>query len=130
MSELNGRNGKGKNGSVAVETIGRKGDRALSFDGMKLQVGQKVAEELMAALSTSLRPWQGYSIFDRINQELDVILDRLMSGDPAEDGRDPGRAEAFTRCLAIIRNPYKPDYPEEKERQMERWRDRNGETDA
>lgn len=121
-----GRNFKGQNGSVHIETLA-KGDRVIDFDGMKFQVGNKVAEELLSALSSSLRPFAGLSIFDKIMGDLDPILDRMMAGEAAEDGRDPGRAEAFTKCLAIIRNPYAPDYPGEKERQMERYHKRAAE---
>jgi hypothetical protein len=53
------------------------------------------------------------------------VLDRLVAGEIADDDRDPGRAEAYTMCCAIIRNPYKPDYPREKELQMERYEKRN-----
>lgn len=119
-----GRNLKGHSGLVRVETVNRRGDRSISLDGMKFQVGQSVAEDLLAALSSSLRPYAGYAIFDRIQQELDPVLDRLMSGDVTEDGRDPGRAEAYTMVLAIVRNPYDTDYPGEKDRQMERYNKR------
>lgn len=114
-----------KDGTVRVESVSKRGDRILDLDGMKFQIGQRVCEELLAALSRSLRPYAGYSIFDCIMQDLDVVLDRLMSGNPADDDRDPGRAEAYTMCLAIIRNPYEPDYPAEKQRQMERWEKRD-----
>jgi hypothetical protein len=120
-----GRNLKGQNGRVKVEEL-PKGDRRIDLDGMVFQVGRNVSEELLAALSTSLRPWQGYSIMDKIQLELDPILDRLMAQEPAEDGRDPGRAEAYTMVLAIIRNPYAPDYADEKKLQVERFYARNG----
>lgn len=125
MNVVNGRNVKGQNGRVKIETLA-KGDRSVSLDGMNFQIGQGVAEELLAALSSSLRPYQGYAIFDRIQQQLDPIMDRLMAGEPAEDGRDPGRAEAYTMILAIVRNPYKPDYPGEKARQVELFHEREG----
>lgn len=115
---------KGSNGRVVITTL-EKGDRQVNLDGMKFQVGQVVAEELLAALSTSLRPWQGYSIMDKVQLELDPIFDRLMAGEPAEDGRDPGRAEAYTMVLSIIRNAYAPDYPGEKSIQVERYNRRN-----
>lgn len=118
---ISGRNLKGQHGRVKVETVNRKGDRLIELDGMRFQVGQSAAEDLMAALNSSLRPYAGYAIVDRVQQNLDPVLDRLVSGDVAEDGRDPGRAEAYTMVLAIIRNPYEPDYPGEKERQMEHY---------
>lgn len=124
---VKGREMKGECGSVAVKKINGKGDREVNLDGMKFQIGEKVCEELMAALSSSLRPFAGYSIFDKIQLELDAVLDRLMAGEASEDGRDPGKAEAHTMDLALIRNPYEPDYVGERARQMERWRKRNEE---
>lgn len=111
-------------GSVSVEKAGR--DYELNLDGMRFQVGQRIAEELLGALSKALRPYAGYSIFGRIQEELDTIVDRLQSEDgAAEDGRDPGRAEALCRALAMIRNPYAPDFDAERDGAMERWEARN-----
>jgi hypothetical protein len=125
-SGINGRNAKGRYGRVNIDKL-PKGDRVINMDGMKFQVGQSVAEELLEVLTRSLRPNAGYSIFDKIMLELDPVLDRLKAKEPAEDGRDPGRAEAYTMMLAIVRNPYDPDYAEEQKTQMERWRKRNEE---
>lgn len=128
VNPVNGNNPKGECGSVKIETIiGGKGDRVIDLDGMKFQIGQGVAEELLAALTSSLRPFAGYSIFDKVMLELDAVMDRLAAREPSEDGRDPGRAEAYTTVLAIIRSPYEPDYKGEKDRQMERWHKRNEE---
>lgn len=121
-----GRNTKGSNGSVRIETL-PKGDRVIDLDGIKFQVGLKVAEELSSALASSLRPFAGLSIFEKIMAELDPILDRMMAGEPHHDNRDPGRAESLCKALAIIRNPYDPDYSGEKERQMQRYHKRNAE---
>lgn len=124
-----GRALKGECGSVKV-TAAKDGTRTVYIGGEKsLEVSKFVAEEVISALSTSLRPYAGYSIFEVIMLDLDAIIDRMMAGEEAEDGRDPGRGEAYTRCLATIRNPYQPDYPGEKARQMERYYDRNGESE-
>lgn len=123
-----GRPLKGESGPVKVKAE-KDGTRHIYIDGEPvLDLSQMEAEEVVAALTSSLRPYAGYSIFEKITQELDAVIDRLMSEDgEAEDDRDPGRAEALTKCLAMIRNPYQPDYAAEKERQMERWERRNGE---
>lgn len=114
--------------TVTVEAVTKNGDRVLDLDGMRIQIGHAKGEELLAALTRSYRPYAGYSIFDRIMQELDAVIDRLMSEDgTAADDRDPGRAEAFCRALALIRDPYEPDYEAERDRQMDRWRKRNEE---
>ena len=122
-----GRNLKGQNGRVKIEEVGRRGDRQVDLDGIKFKIGLHVAEELLAALSTSLRPWQGYSIIDKIQLQLDPVMARLMAGEPADDGRDPGRAETYTMVLAIIRDPYEPNYEDEKALQVERFRALNEE---
>lgn len=118
------RNLRGINGRVRVKPSGE--EFIIDLDGIRFQVPRGLLEELMAATTTAIRPYAGMSIFERIMDELDVIIDRLMSGDgQAVDGRDPGRAEAYTRALALIRNTYEPDYDGEKERAMLRWERRN-----
>ena len=115
------RNLRGENGRCSVK-MAEEGGVQLNIAGIKFLVTRGLAEELNAALSSALRPYAGMSIFERIMTELDTVIERLMSGDgAAEDGRDPGRAEALTRVLAMMRNPYQPDYPAEKDRAMERW---------
>lgn len=104
----------------------------VDIDGIKFDIPVKVGEELMASLNRALRPFAGFSVFDEIMMNLDAVIDRLMAGPDgqAEDGRDPGRAEAFTMALAIIRQCGKPDFQGEKERQMERYQKRmSGEAD-
>lgn len=110
-------------GLVSVERT--KTGFLVALDGMKFELGTGVGEELLYRLTKALRPYAGYSIFDELMLQLDAILDRLMAGEPADDGRDPGRAEAYTMALATIRNPHAPDYKKEKDRQMERWEKRN-----
>lgn len=124
---LNGRNPRGVHGNAKVDLIPGSNDRAVDINGIAFQISTSDAEDLMCALTTSLRPHAGIAIISRIQEELDAVMDRLMSGDVAEDGRDPGRAEAYTMVMAIFRNLYSTDYPGEKERQMERYWKRNGE---
>lgn len=124
------RNLKGVNGRCSVRA-GDQGGVRLDIAGIKFDIPRPLAEELNAALASYLRPFAGLSIFERVMEELDVVIARLMSGDgQAEDGRDPGRAEAFTMVLAILRNTYDPDYDQEKERAMERFHDANPEAEG
>jgi hypothetical protein len=117
----------GKSDQVQFGAASKRGDVELIMAGIRFQLSRGVAEELLGGLTRQIRPYAGYSIFDRIMEELDTVIDRLMSGDgAAADERDPGRAEAFCRALAMIRDPYQPDYEEERKRQMERWNQRNG----
>lgn len=110
-------------GLAGVERL-PNGHLLVDVDGIKFEMATGVGEELLASLTRALRPFAGFSIFDEIMMNLDAVIDRLMGGDETEDGRDPGRAEAFTMALAIIRNPHSPDFVAEKARQMERWRQR------
>lgn len=108
-------------GLVECEPIG-KGRYRATIGGIKFDVSKGVAEEVLFKFTKALRPYAGYSIFDEIMLALDPVIDRLMAQEPAEDGRDPGRAESLCLALAIIRNPDCPDVDAEKERQMERYR--------
>lgn len=110
-------------GLAHVEDMG-KGRFLVVVEGIKFEMPKGAAEELLYTLTKALRPYAGYSIFDEIMMNLDAVIDRLMAGEPAKDGRDPGRAETFTMCLAIIRNPHSPDFLDEKRRQMERYEKR------
>lgn len=103
----------------------------VAIDGIKFQVPRGVGEELLAQLTRALRPYAGYSIFDMLMIELDVIIDRLMAGEPSEDGNDPGKAAGLTLALAFMRNAYQPDFLEEKRHAMRRFKEReNGDADS
>jgi hypothetical protein len=125
--ELMADHGAGITDGLADVKEVKKGQYEVALDGMKFGIPKGVAEELLYKLTKALRPYAGYSIFDEIMMNLDVIIDRLMAGEPAEDGRDPGRAETFTMCLAIIRNPHNPLFEEERKRQMDRYKIRMSE---
>lgn len=110
-------------GLASVENVAG-GQLLVDVDGIKFQMARGVGEELLASLTKALRPFAGYSIFDDIMLMLDVVIDRLMAGEEADDGQDKGRAEAYTMTLAIIRGPHTPDYDAEKKRQMIRYKKR------
>lgn len=64
----------------------------------------------------------GKSIIDMLWDELDTVVQRIMSEDgAAEDGRDPGRAEGIATALSILLNPYAPSLPEIREQAMQRY---------
>lgn len=121
------RNVRGTNGRCAVTPAEpEEGKRSttrlvIDIDGIRFEVPRPVAEELNAALCTALRPYAGMSLFQRYTEELDTIIDRMMTGGEAEDGRDPGRAEAMCWMLALMRNSYLPDFEQEKKLAMDRW---------
>jgi hypothetical protein len=79
---------------------------------------------LIDVLHQTLHPHYGRSIIECIWEELDIVMDRLMSGEPEPDGRDPGRAEGLAMALALFTNTYAPDLDAVRERAVERWESR------
>lgn len=67
----------------------------------------------------------GRSIREIVWEELDVVMERLMSGNQAEDGRDAGRAEGLAFALAIFQNPYLPSVDAVRAEAVERWETAN-----
>lgn len=63
----------------------------------------------------------GKSIYEQLWEELMAIMERLMTGQEAEDGRDPGRAEGVAHALAVFTNPYVPNIEAIREEAMDRW---------
>ena len=67
----------------------------------------------------------GKSLLQLMWEELDTVIDRLMSGDgAAEDGKDPGRAEGIAICLSILSQPYYPTIDSIREEAMARYEQR------
>jgi hypothetical protein len=64
---------------------------------------------------------EGKSIYEQLWEELMAIMERLMTGQEAEDGRDPGRAEGVAHALAVFTNPYIPNIEAIREEAMDRW---------
>lgn len=70
----------------------------------------------------------GPSIYDKVWERLDDIMDRLMNpGSEAEDGRDPGRAEATAYIIAIFENPAAPDIQAVRAEAVRRYKERAAE---
>lgn len=63
----------------------------------------------------------GKSIYEIMWDELMTIVERLMTGQEAEDGRDPGRAEGVAYAIAVFTNPYAPNLEAIRDQAMERW---------
>lgn len=89
--------------------------------------GKSKAARAMAMNPVSREDCKGKSLVEIMEGELDAIIDRLMTGQEADDGRDPGRAEGVAYCIAVIRMPYNPSIPIIKEQAMERWEARSAE---
>lgn len=64
----------------------------------------------------------GRSIGEKLWEELDRIVERLMSGEEADDGRDPGRAEGVAFCIAVLtHSPGEANIERVRAEAMERW---------
>lgn len=63
----------------------------------------------------------GKTILELLWEELDAIMDRLMTGAEADDERDPGRAEGVAYSIAVMQNPYLPNVDNVREQAMQRW---------
>jgi len=67
----------------------------------------------------------GETILELMWRELMVVVDRLMTEQDAEDGRDPGRAEGLAYAIAIMQNPYLPSWEAVRDQAMEKWEQEN-----
>lgn len=93
--------------------------------GKKTQARIREMEELAKAAEGAGDDCRGRSIVEMMEDELDSIVERLMTpGAAAEDGRDPGRAEGVAFCIAIIRQPYNPDIEAVRNDAMLRWEEK------
>lgn len=63
----------------------------------------------------------GKTILEMLWEELDSVMERLMTGAVAEDGRDPGRAEGIAYAIALMQNPYQPNIDHVRMQAMARW---------
>lgn len=90
----------------------------------------------------------GKSILEIMWEELDEIMDRLMTdGRPEDDpaivvldtrglaaewqayGEERGQAQGVAYCLAVLINPYAVNVDNVRSTAMERWEGRHGEGD-
>lgn len=74
-----------------------------------------------AAVNAGGSQCAGKSVYEQLWEELMAIMERLMTGQEAEDGRDPGRAEGVAHALAVFTNPYLPNIEAIRDEAMERW---------
>jgi hypothetical protein len=81
----------------------------------------KAEKAMNAGTSTRRGECAGRSIVEMMEDELDSVVERLMNGGAADDGRDPGRAEGMAFCIALIRQPYNPNMESVREAAMDRY---------
>jgi hypothetical protein len=129
------RNLRGINGRVEVSG-NSKGRRTIKMDGFSLDLPQGLAWELSSALSTALRPFAGFSIFEQIMTSLDAAVDELMAEIESYDEDDEERELApeilqlkgeiggYITVMCIMRGS--DDTEGEKKRAMDRYNSRQG----
>lgn len=78
-------------------------------------------------------PYAGRSILEIITEELDVVIDRLMTdGEPFSDGNPDveewkewgeqrGQAQGLAFAIAVLENPYEMNVEKVKAEAMKRW---------
>lgn len=104
---------------LAVNT---SGNHAIETPRLSSQDALHAADVLRAAAGNATALMcAGKSLHEILWDELMTIMDRLMTGCEAEDGRDPGRAEGVAYCIAIFQNPYAPNIEGVRAEAMERW---------
>lgn len=82
-----------------------------------------VASDLLraAAVNAGSSACGGQTLLELLWEELDAVVDRLMTGQEADDGRDPGRAEGMALALAIMQNPYRVSWEAVRDQAVLRW---------
>jgi len=100
--------------------------RSTESPALAPQNAQHAADCLRAAIAnTQDKACGGKSIKEILEEELDTVVERIMTGQDAEDGRDPGRAEGVAYALAVFQNPYRPNIESVREEAMDRWYEEN-----
>lgn len=80
------------------------------------------APELADLHRPDLRPiYGGPTLLEALWQEMDRLMEALMTGADAEDGMDKGRAQELAWVLAIVSNPYNPSVDAIRAEAVERW---------
>lgn len=80
-----------------------------------------------AAVNSGGSSCGGQTLLELMWEELMAIVDRLMTGQEAEDGRDPGRAEGVAYSIAVMQNPYLPNWESVRDQAVARWEEENPE---
>lgn len=93
----------------------------VELGGEKVYRMSKAEKAMKTGTSTDRGECSGRSLVEMMEDELDSIISRLMSGGEADDGRDPGRAEGVAFCIALVRQPYNPSIDAVREAAMLRY---------
>lgn len=68
--------------------------------------------------------WENQVLIHKYEEELDEIMDRILSGHESADGLDKGRAEIACLFIAMILNPSKPNILTARDASIKRCRSR------
>jgi hypothetical protein len=70
----------------------------------------------------SLQPiYGGPTLLEALWNEMDRLMEALMTGADAEDGGDKYRAQELAWVIAIVTNPYDPSMDRVRAEAMRRW---------
>lgn len=74
--------------------------------------------------------YAGPSLHELLWDEMDRLMEGLMTGQDAEDGGDKYRAQGVAYCLAVFTNPYAPSVDAIRATAMERWNNQQREAEG
>lgn len=100
------------------------GTKAEETPALTLQAATVSADLLrMAVANSGGSACGGKTILEFMWERLMAVVERLMTGQQAEDGHDVGRAEGIAWCIAVFQNPYKPNIDAVRAEAMQLWED-------
>lgn len=84
--------------------------------------------EILSKQAPGVRPtYGGATLTEALWDEMDRLMEGLMTGTDAEDGGDKFRAAELAWVLALTTRPYQPSVDEIRRQAMERWNEGEGE---
>lgn len=111
-----------KDGPLIVLGVNATGHHAIETPALTLQAATVSADLLrMAVANSGGHACGGKTILEFMWERLMDVVERLMTGQEAEDGQDVGRAEGIAWCIAVFQNPYAPNIDGVRGQAMELW---------
>ncbi len=111
----------GKPGQQRSMRVGVNGQtKATELPAMNPEHANVLSDLLRAAVvNAGGTSCGGKSLYELVWEEMMAILERLMTGQEAED--DVGAARAIAWVLAVMQNPYLPNVDAVRQQAMEKW---------
>lgn len=119
--------------SEPIWVLARAGDGINVADAFTSEEAARKAEErgdyswgVEAVQVTLHRPslvptYGGPTLLEALWNEMDRLMEALMTGTDAEDGGDKHRAQELAWVIAIVTNPYDPSVDRIRAEAMDRW---------